>query len=39
MSLALYEGNWWECSDDELWAINLRRSNFEPEATNLIAAM
>ena len=28
MSLALNEGNWWECSDDELWAINLRRSNF-----------
>ena len=28
MSLALNEGNWWECSGDELWPMNLRRSNF-----------
>ena len=28
MSLALNEGNWWECNGDELWAMNLRRSNF-----------
>ena len=23
MSLTLNEGNWWECSGDELWATNL----------------
>ena len=28
MSLALNVGNRWECSDDKLWAMNLRRSNF-----------
>ena len=28
MSLALNEGNWWECSGDKLRAMNLRRSNF-----------
>ena len=28
MSLALNVGNWWECSGNELWAMNLRRSNF-----------
>ena len=28
MSLALNEGNWWECSGDEPLAMNQRRSNF-----------
>ena len=28
MSLALNEGNWWECSGDKLWAMNLKQSNF-----------
>ena len=28
MRLALNVCKWWECSGDELWAINLRRSNF-----------
>ena len=28
MSLALHVGDWWECSGDELWTMNLRRSNF-----------
>ena len=28
VSLAPNVGNWWECSGDELWAMNLRRSNF-----------
>ena len=28
MSLALNARQWWECSGDELWAINLRRPNF-----------
>ena len=28
MSLALNEGNWWKCSGDELWTMNLRQSNF-----------
>ena len=28
MSLALNIGNWWECSGDEVWMINLRQSNF-----------
>ena len=28
MGSALDAHNWWECSGDELWAMNLRRSNF-----------
>ena len=28
VSLAPNVGKWWECSGDELWAMNLRRSNF-----------
>ena len=27
----LIKGNWWECSDDELWAMNLRWSNLVAE--------
>ena len=33
MSLALNVDNWWECSGDELWAMNLRRSNFVAQKT------
>ena len=39
MSLALNEGNWWECSGDGLWAMNLRRSNFVAQGDNVIAAV
>ena len=28
MSLELKAREWWECSGDELWAVNLRRPNF-----------
>ena len=28
MSLELNARQWWECSGDELWAMNLRRPNF-----------
>ena len=28
MSLALSARKWWECSGDELWAMNLRRPDF-----------
>ena len=28
MSLILNARKWWECSGDELWAMNLRRPNF-----------
>ena len=28
MSLTLNVHNWWECSGDVLWAMNLKRSNF-----------
>ena len=28
MSFALNARKWWECSGDELWAMNLRRRNF-----------
>ena len=28
MSLKLNAHKWWECSGDELWAMNLRRPNF-----------
>ena len=28
MSFALNKRNWWEYFGNELWAINLRRSNF-----------
>ena len=28
MSLELNTRKWWECSGDELWAMNLRRPNF-----------
>ena len=39
MSLALNVGNRWECSDDKLWAMNLRRSNFVAQGDKLIAAV
>ena len=28
MILALNARKWWECSGDELWAMNLKRPNF-----------
>ena len=28
MSLTLNVRNWWECSNDVLWAMKLKRSNF-----------
>ena len=31
MILALNVHNWWECSGDELWAMNLRQSNFDAQ--------
>ena len=39
MSLALSEGNWWKCSGDEIWAMNLRRSNFVAQSDNVITAV
>ena len=36
MSLALNASNWCEFSGGELWAMNLRRSNFVAKAANAI---